>query len=64
MDKSNKTVTYTKAVIDKEAGIITERLKDGENVYYIENILDTWDGVEGVSITIKKDEELPSEEEI
>ena len=63
MAKSNKTVTYTKAVIDKESGIITERLKDGENVYYIENILDTWDGVEGVSITIKKDEELPSEEE-
>lgn len=64
MAKSNRTVTYTKAVIDKEAGTITEYLKDGENVYYIENILDTWDGVQGVSITIKKDEELPSEEEI
>lgn len=62
MAKSNKTVTYSKAVIDKAAGTITERLKDYENVYYIENILDAWDGIEGISITIKKDEELPSEE--
>lgn len=62
MAKANKTVTYSKAVIDKAAGTITERLKDYENVYYIENILDSWDGVEGISITIKKDEELPSEE--
>lgn len=62
MAKSNKTVTYSKAVIDKATGTITEKLKDYDNVYYIENILDAWDGVEGVSITIKKDEELPSEE--
>lgn len=62
MAKSNKTVTYTKAVIDKEAGTITEYLKDAENVYYIENILEAWDGISGISITIKKDEELPSEE--
>ena len=62
MAKSNRTVSYTTAVINKEAGTITEHLKDGDFVYFIENILDTWDGVEGVSITIKKDEELPSEE--
>ncbi len=62
MAKSNKTVTYTKAVIDKHTGTITEQLKDSENVYYIESILDAWDGVPGISITIKKDEELPSEE--
>ncbi len=62
MAKSNKTVSYTKAVIDKESGTITEHLKDGDNVYYIENILDAWDGIEGVSITIKKEHELPSEE--
>lgn len=62
MAKSNKTVTYTKAVIDKENGTITEHLKDGDNVYYIDNILSAWDGVEGVSITIKKENELPSED--
>ena len=62
MVKSNHTVTYTKAVIDKEAGTITEYLKDCTNVYFIDNILDEWDGVEGISITIKKDKELPSEE--
>lgn len=60
MAKYNKTITYTKAVIDKDAGTITEYLKDGENVYFIENILKEWDGVEGISITIKKDRELPS----
>lgn len=62
MAKSNRTVSYAKAVIDKENGTITEKTKDGDNVYYIENILSAWDGIEGVSITIKKDEELPSEE--
>ena len=62
MAKYNKTITYTKAVIYKDAGTITEYLKDGENVYFIENILKEWDGVEGISITIKKDRELPSEE--
>lgn len=64
MAKSNRTVTYAKAVIDKENGTITEHLKDGDYVYYIENILTAWNGIEGISITIKKDEELPSEEEI
>lgn len=62
MAKSNKTVTYTKAVINKEEGTIIEHLKDVDNVYFIENILSAWDGIEGISITIKKDEELPSEE--
>lgn len=62
MAKSNKTVTYTKAVINKEEGTITEYLKDCTNVYYIENILNSWDGVEGITITIKKDKELPSEQ--
>ena len=59
---SNKTVTYSKAIIDKAAGTITEYLKDAENVYYIDNILEAWDGIGGITITIKKDEELPSEE--
>ena len=62
MAKFNRTVTYTKAVIDKDAGTITEYLKDAENVYYIENILEAWNGVTGITITIKKDEELPSED--
>ena len=62
MAKSNRTVSYAKAVINKEKGTITEHLKDGDNVYYIDNILSQWDGVDGVTITIKKDEELPSEE--
>lgn len=62
MAKSNRTVSYAKATINKEEGTITEHLKDADNVYYIDNILSQWDGVEGVTITIKKDEELPSEE--
>lgn len=64
MAKSNKTVTYAKATINKEAGTITEYLKDGENVYYLDNILEEWDGVAGITFAIKKDEELPSEEVI
>lgn len=62
MAKANSTVSYTKAVIDKDAGTITEHLKDCDNVYYIDAILEKWHGIEGVSITIKRDTELPSEE--
>ncbi len=63
MAKSNKTVSYSKAEIDVAAGTITEHLKDGDNVYHLDRILEAWDGVQGISLTIKKDEDLPSEEE-
>ena len=62
MAKSNRTVTYTKATINLAEGTITEHLKDGDNVYYIDKLLESWDGVDGISIRITKDEVLPSEE--
>ena len=58
MAKKNLTETYSKAKIDKKAGTITEFLKDETNVYKIEDILSAWDGVGGITLTIKKDDEI------
>lgn len=45
----------------KDQGIIVEHLKDEDRVYSIEKILDEWDGITGISLTIKKEEELPED---
>ena len=41
---------------------ITEHIKDDVRVYSIEKLLSEWNGIEGISLTIKQDNELPSEE--
>lgn len=41
---------------------ITEYIKDDTRVYSIEKLLSEWNGIEGISLTIKQDNELPSEE--
>ena len=63
MAKTTKTTTFSKAVINTEYMKITEHIKDDVRVYSIEKLLSEWDGVEGISLTIKQDNELPSEED-
>jgi hypothetical protein len=58
MAKKNSTETYSKATINVAEGTITEYLKDETNVYRISDILDNWNGVEGVTLTIKKDDTI------
>lgn len=59
MAKKNLGATYSKATINKAEGTITEFLpKDIVNVYKIEDLLNDWDGVEGITLTIKKDSEI------
>jgi hypothetical protein len=62
MAKATKSTAYSKAVINKDDMTITEYSKDDTKVYSIDKLLSEWDGVEGISLTIKKDTEIPSEE--
>ena len=62
MAKTTKTTTFSKAVINTDDMTITERIKDDTRVYSIEKLLSEWNGVDGISLTIKQDNDLPSEE--
>lgn len=54
MRKSN-SITIKNATIDMENMTITEVNKDDQYMFDIKDVLGDFDGVEGVSLTIKKD---------
>lgn len=64
MAKETKSIGFSKACITEEDGqfIITETTKDSTNVYSLTEKIREWLNVEGVTLTIKKDSELVSEE--
>ena len=62
MAKKSKSIAFKNAVIDKAEGTITEITKDDTKVYSIEKLLEDWDQVEGVSLTIKQDDDVPADE--
>ena len=62
MAKASKSITFKNAVIDKAEGTITEFTKDDTKVYSIEKLLEDWDQVEGISLTIKQDDDVPADE--
>lgn len=62
MAKKTKSITFKSATIDKEQGTITEFLKDEAKTYSIEKLLEEWNGIDGVSITIKQDDDVPADE--
>lgn len=62
MAKKSKSIAFKNAVIDKADGTITEFTKDDTKVYSIEKLLEDWDGIEGISLTIKQDNEIPADE--
>lgn len=62
MAKVSRKESFTKAKIDSEDGTITEYLKDDTKVYKIYDLLNRWNGVENVNISISTDDEIPSEE--
>lgn len=63
--KKSRTTAFSKARIaevDGELFIIEAGKKDmPDNVYSLTNELNEWIGVEGISLTIKKDEEVSPE---
>jgi hypothetical protein len=62
MANVNKSTAFKGAVINKEDMTITEFTKDDSRIYSLEKLLDDWDGIEGISLTIKQDDEIPADE--
>lgn len=62
MAKTSKSIAFKNATIDKAEGTITEFTKDDTKVYSIEKLLEDWDQIEGISLTIKQDDDVPADE--
>lgn len=62
MAKFTKSTAFKNAVIDVTEGTITEFTKDDTKVYSLKKFLKDWDGIEGISITVKQDDEIPEDE--
>ena len=60
--KKSMSCTINNATIDMKNMTITEVIKNEEFVYDLEKILKEWDQVEGISIAIKKDSKVTSDE--
>lgn len=62
MAKASKSIAFKNAVIDKNDMTITEVTKDDTKVYSLEKLIEDWDGIEGISIVMKKDADVPADE--
>ena len=62
MAKISKSMSFKNAVINLEENTITEITKDYTKTYELRDVLETWNGIEGISISIKQEDELPSTE--
>ena len=62
--KETKNVSFSKATITEEDGEfkITEVGKDDSKTYNLTNQIRKWIGEDGLTVTIKKDNDIPSEE--
>lgn len=62
--KETRNITFSKATITEENGefIITETVKEDCRVYNLTEKLKEWIDVDGITLTLKKDTEVPSEE--
>ena len=63
MAKASKSINFKNAQIDKAKNLITEVCKDDTKFYSLSKLIDEWDKIDGISITIKKDDELESDSE-
>jgi len=61
MAKFSKAVLFRNATICKEDMTITEIIKDETKIYDLNKILSDWSEIDGLSISIKIDEELPED---
>ena len=61
MAKASKSINFKNAQIDKEKNLITEVCKDETKFYSLSKLIDEWNKIDGISITIKKDDELESD---
>ena len=64
MAKFSKSITYKNATINVANDLITEiPSKDVTNFYKLSKVFEDWDGIEGITITIKKDDDIKSDGE-
>lgn len=61
MKISNSNV-FKNCVIDAESMTITEYNKDECNVFDLKKVLTDWEGIDGITISIKKDTEVTGDE--
>lgn len=63
MAKKSKSISFKNATICVADGTITEYTRDDSKTYSIKHLLESWSGIDGVSITIKLDEDAPEDGE-
>ena len=64
MAKENITQTFSNITIDTNDMTLTEYKKDVTNVYKILDVLKQWEGIKDVTLTIKRDSEVPTYDEV
>ena len=62
MAKASKSIAFKNATIDKSEMTITEITKDDTKVYSLDKLIEDWDGIDGISIVMKKDADVPADE--
>lgn len=62
MAKSSMRDCYKNAIIDIDDMTLTEVDKEEERVYDLRKILEKWNKISGITITISKDCEIPPDE--
>ena len=62
MAKASKSIAFKNAVIDKDEMTITEFSKEDTKVYSLNKVIENWDGIEGITLTIKQDDDIPADE--
>lgn len=59
MAKKSKSISFKNATICIADGTITEYFRDESKTYSIEKLLKEWDGIDGISLSVKLDEDAP-----
>jgi hypothetical protein len=63
MAQINKTLVFKNATIDMQDKTITEFLKDETKVYKLDDVLNDWNKVDGITFSIKQVDDLPTSDE-
>lgn len=58
MAKISKQINFRNCTINFDDQTIVEITKDETKVYKLDSILKDWDGIEGISFTLKQEDEL------
>ena len=62
MAKKTKSIAFKNATINIDDMTITEFTKDDTKVYDLKKVLQDWDNIDCISLTIKQDNDVPADE--